>query len=119
MAKHTKQEQEAGPVGTAVSARIEQKRRGSPEFRAEYDRLAGFEQLAGIVIMRRAHLGLSQEDLAGRMGTTASTISRIESGQHATSVRTLERLGEALGGHAVIGFDFGSKKHPKRELVAF
>lgn len=106
------------PVGTSVSEDIERNRRESGEFRAEYDRLGGFEQLARIVIMRRAQLELSQEQLAERMGTTASVISRIESGQHATSAKTLKRLGEALGGHAVIGFDFGSAKRPKRELVS-
>lgn len=106
------------PVGTAVSADIERERHESRTYRAEDDRIAGFEQLARIVIMRRAELGLSQEELAHRMSTTASVISRIESGQHATSAKTLKRLGEALGGHAVIGFDFGSAKRPKRELVA-
>jgi len=106
------------PVGGTVSEGIERDRRESPTFRAEYDRLAGFEQLARIVITRRAQLELSQEQLAERMGTTASVISRIESGQHTTSAKTLKRLGEALDGHAVIGFDFGSEKRPKRELVS-
>jgi ribosome-binding protein aMBF1 (putative translation factor) len=105
------------PVGGTVSAGIESERRESAAFRAEYDRLAGFEQLARIVIMRRAELELSQEQLADRMGTTASVISRIESGQHTASAKTLKRLGEALGGHAVIGFDFGSAERPKRELA--
>lgn len=100
-------EEQVSPVGETVSAGI----------RAEPDRLAGFEQLARIVIMRRAVLKLSQEQLAERMGTTASVISRIESGQHTTSAKTLKRLGEALGGQAVIGFDFGSPKRPKRELA--
>lgn len=116
MSKRT--DSSAGPVGEAVAADVERERRESPGFRAEHDRLEGFEQLARIVIMRRAELGLSQEDLAGRMGTTGSTVSRIESGQHATTAKTLKRLGEALGGHAVIGFDFGSEKRPKRELVS-
>ncbi len=116
MSKRTK----AGvsPIGGRVAADIERERRDSPAFRTEHDRLAGFEQLARIVIMRRAELGLSQEDLADRMGTTGSTVSRIESGQHATTAKTLKRLGEALDGHAVIGFDFGSEKRPKRELVS-
>ena len=116
MAKRTKRA--VSPVGASVSADIERRRQENPKFRAEYDRLAGFEQLARIVIMRRAKLGISQDELAQRMGTTASVVSRIESGQHATSARTLKRLGEALGGHAVIGFDFGSAKRPKRELVS-
>lgn len=116
MSKRSKER--VSPVGGTVSETIERDRRESATFRAEYDRLAGFEQLARIVIMRRAQLKLSQEQLAERMGTTASVISRIESGQHTTSAKTLKRLGEALGGHAVIGFDFGSATRPKRELVA-
>jgi len=51
------------------------------------------------------------------MATTASVISRIESGQRRTSSETLRRLGEALGGHALVGFDFGTATEPDQELV--
>ncbi len=51
------------------------------------------------------------------MGTTASAVSRIESGQHATSPQTVKKLADALGARAVLGFEFGSVKHPERELV--
>lgn len=105
------------PIGTTVADDVERDLRESPAYRREHDRVAGFEELARIVIMRRAKLDLSQEELAKRMGTTASVISRIESGQHATSAKTLKRLGEALEGQAIIGFDFGSEARPKRELV--
>ncbi len=44
------------------------------EIRSEHERLAPFEALARLVIMRRAALGLSQEELATRMHTTASAI---------------------------------------------
>ena len=47
--------------------------------------------------MRRAALGLIQAELAARIGTTASAISRIESGQHATSTQTLKEFGETFG----------------------
>ena len=60
------------------------------------------------MIIRRVQLGLTQQELAERMGTTKAVISRIESGQHRTSTDTLRRLAEALDGHAVIGFEFGS-----------
>jgi transcriptional regulator with XRE-family HTH domain len=89
-----------------------------PAFRAEYERLAPYEELARIVIMRRAALGMTQAELADRMGTTASAVSRIESGQHATSAQTLKKLGDAFGGRAVVGFEFGSAKRPERELIA-
>jgi transcriptional regulator with XRE-family HTH domain len=68
--------------------------------------------------MRRAELGLTQEQLAERMGTSHSAISRIESGQHRTSVATLERLARALEVRFVIGFKTGSPEAPVRELVA-
>ncbi|MGH2879742.1 MAG: helix-turn-helix domain-containing protein [Solirubrobacteraceae bacterium] len=104
------------PVGTSVSEHIARSLE-DPEFRAEYERLAPFEALARIVIMRRDGLGLTQAGLASRMGTTASVISRIESGQHATSARTLKRLAEALDAQAVLGFRFGSGAKPQHELV--
>lgn len=50
------------------------------------------EEIARVVIMRRAQLGLTQQELAERMGTTKSVVSRIESGQHRTSTETLRRL---------------------------
>ena len=101
------------PVGMSVSDDIKESLE-DPEFRAEYERLAPYEELARIVIMRRAALGLTQPELADRMGTTASAISRIESGQHATSTQTLKKLGDAFGGRAVAGFEFGPAKHPER-----
>jgi transcriptional regulator with XRE-family HTH domain len=79
--------------------------------------LLGFELLARAVITRRAELQLTQQAVAERMGTTASTISRIESGQHATSARTLKRLAEALGGQALVGFEFGDPNRPPVRTV--
>jgi len=104
------------PVGKAVSDDIEESLK-DPEFRAEYERLAPYEELARIVIMRRAALGLTQAELAARMGTTASAISRIENGQHATSAQTLKKLGDAFGARAVLGFEFGPAEKPERELI--
>jgi ribosome-binding protein aMBF1 (putative translation factor) len=106
------------PIGTSASEHIERKRAENDRYREAKDRLEPFEQLARIVVVRRARLGLSQNELARRMGTTASVISRIESGQHRTSAETLRRLAKALGGSAVVGFDFGTEAEPERELVA-
>ena len=50
--------------------------------------------------------------------STASVISPIESGRHATSAKTLKRLAEALDARAVIGFEFSSNGRSKHELVA-
>ncbi len=77
----------------------------NPEYQAHLERLAPFERIARMVIARRMMAGWTQQQLAERMGTSHSVISRIESGQHATSVRTLTRLAEAFDTHLVVGFD--------------
>jgi ribosome-binding protein aMBF1 (putative translation factor) len=107
-----------GPIGTSVAEDI-QASLDDAETRTEHERLAPFEALARLVIMRRAALGLSQQQLAERMHTTPSAISRIESGQHATNARTLMRLAEALDARAILGFEYGPTAKPQRELVVF
>lgn len=49
-----------------------------------------------LVASRREALQLSQRELAKRAGISHTVISRIESGQHAPSARTVERLADAL-----------------------
>ena len=107
----------ASPVGTRASEARRRRARRSPEYRAAQERLAPYEAIARFVIQRRAELGLTQEQLAERMGTSHSAISRIESGQHRTSVATLQRLADALGVRFVMGFESGPAERPARELV--
>lgn len=93
------------PIGTETTSARRRRAQRSAEYRAEEQRLEPFEQVARMVIGRRIELNITQDELAERMGTSASAISRIESGQHATSVRTLERLAEALEAKLVVGFE--------------
>jgi transcriptional regulator with XRE-family HTH domain len=51
----------------------------------------------------RLRAGLSQAELASRMGTSQSTIARLESGQSLPSTKTLLRYAEATGSKAAIG----------------
>jgi ribosome-binding protein aMBF1 (putative translation factor) len=108
----------ASPVGTPASEARRRRARKSAEYRAAQERLAPYETIARFVIQRRAELGLPQEQLAERMGTSHSAISRIESGQHRTSVATLERLARALDVRFVMGFEAGPADAPIRELVS-
>jgi ribosome-binding protein aMBF1 (putative translation factor) len=91
------------PVGNA-HREASRRRARNPEYLAEARRIAPYEAIARIVVRRRSELKLTQAQLAERVGTSHSAISRIESGQHATSLRTLERLAAALGTHLVVGF---------------
>jgi ribosome-binding protein aMBF1 (putative translation factor) len=68
-----------------------------PEVKAEYDALAPELEIAVELIKARLRAGLSQAELAVRMGTSQSTIARLESGQKLPSTKTLLRLAEATG----------------------
>jgi transcriptional regulator with XRE-family HTH domain len=51
------------------------------------------------VLRARARTGLTQAEVAKRVGTTQSAIARLESGarKHSPSIATLQRYAQALG----------------------
>jgi ribosome-binding protein aMBF1 (putative translation factor) len=65
--------------------------------KAEYDALAPEFEIAAELIKARVRAGLSQAQLAARMGTSQSTIARLESGQTLPSTKTLLRYAKATG----------------------
>jgi ribosome-binding protein aMBF1 (putative translation factor) len=66
-------------------------------FRAEYERLKPEYELALALIRAREKAGITQAEVARRMGTTQSVVARIESAQNPPNLRTLERYAEAVG----------------------
>jgi transcriptional regulator with XRE-family HTH domain len=50
-----------------------------------------------VIARARLRAGLSQAELADRMGTSQSAIARLESGQTLPSTKTLLRFAEATG----------------------
>ena len=74
----------------------------NPQTRAEYDALAGEFETARELIAARTLAGLTQSDVAQRMGTTQSVIARLESGKRAPSMRTVQRYAQAVGARAVV-----------------
>ena len=68
-----------------------------PAFRAEYEALAPEFALAKALIEARANAGLTQAEVAERMGTTQSVVARIESGRNPPNLRTLEKYAHAVG----------------------
>ena len=67
----------------------------NPRVKAEYDALAPEFEIAAELIRARRRAGLSQAELATRMGTSQSTIARLESGQTLPTTKTLLRFAEA------------------------
>ena len=90
------------PVGARVADDIAEWEATDPAFNAERERLRPYAEVAKLVVRLRALEGLSQEQLARRMGTTKAAISRLESGRHRPTVETLRRLAEALGGRLIL-----------------
>ncbi len=69
---------------------------------------AGVEQdldLGQLIYDLRTEAGLSQRDLADKMGTTQSVISRLEEGGGARNrIDTLARVATALDRHLILSF---------------
>ena len=67
-------------------------------FKAAYDALAVEYAVASEMLAARSRAGLTQEVVASRMGTTKSTVSRLESaGKHAPSLTSLKKYAKAVG----------------------
>lgn len=79
-------------------------RRSAPEMATR----SGVEQdlaLGQLIYDLRTKAGLSQRELAERMGTTQSVISRLEEGGGARNrIDTLARVATALDRHLVVSF---------------
>jgi transcriptional regulator with XRE-family HTH domain len=71
--------------------------RERPGYAKAYAELEDEFQLASEFIAARARADLTQEEVASRMGTTRTVISRLESGRMKPSTRTLERYARATG----------------------
>ena len=72
----------------------------TPDERARFDAAEAEEearlQLAELVYAARTRAGLTQTELARRMGTQQSVISAVENGGQVPSVSTLWRIARAL-----------------------
>jgi transcriptional regulator with XRE-family HTH domain len=70
-----------------------------PEVKREYDRLAAEFEFLDEILKARSAAGLTQADVAARIGTTQSAVARLESaiGKHSPSIATLQRYASALG----------------------
>jgi DNA-binding XRE family transcriptional regulator len=73
-----------------------------PEVKAEYDRMEREEMpMLDTILAARKEAGLTQAQVAERMGTKATAVARLEaalvSGKHSPSIATLRKYANALG----------------------
>jgi len=67
------------------------------EFKAEYEKLKPRYELIAQIIDTRNQLNMTQEELALRVGTQKSNISRFESGSYNPSLDFITRVARSLG----------------------
>ncbi len=72
-----------------------------PEFKAVYDALEPEFSWLDELLKARQAVGLTQAEVAERMGTKPSAVARLEAGggsnKHSPSVATLRKYAEAVG----------------------
>jgi ribosome-binding protein aMBF1 (putative translation factor) len=74
----------------------------NPAVRQAYNEQTPEFELARELISARMRAGLTQGDVAARMGTTQSVLARIESGRGTPSLRTVQGFASAVGARAVV-----------------
>ena len=77
----------------------------NPEFVREYEVLEEEFALAHALIGARAQAGLTQAELAQRMGTTQSVVARLEGGRSRPSTTTLAKFAKATGTRLRVSFE--------------
>ena len=81
---------------------VKKKMLADREVRDAYDAMADEFGLARELIAARVRAGLTQEEVAERMGTTQSVIAWLESGARLPGVQTLLRFAKATGARPII-----------------
>lgn len=81
---------------------LEKKLLSDPAVLKEYQRLQPRYTLISQLIEARTKKGLTQQQLAKKLGTKQSAIARMESGSINISLALLERVVQALGSQLII-----------------
>jgi ribosome-binding protein aMBF1 (putative translation factor) len=76
-----------------------------PEYMREFEAQAEEFALATALIMARSEAGLTQEELAKRMGTTQSAVARLEGCKSRPSTTTLAKFAKATGTRLRVSFE--------------
>ena len=88
-----------------------------PDFARRYQKAGEAWEVALQLAALRKKAGLSQKELAQRVGTSQQQISRLESTSYeGHSLSMLRRVAEVLG--ATVHIDIQLSKHPKQATVA-
>lgn len=73
-------------------------------------------EIGALVVQRRRQAGLSQRELAERIGTTQPAISKIEAGRTLPRLDLLDRIARATGGPITLTIGQDRVRPSRREL---
>ena len=90
----------------------------NPRFRTEYEALGPQFDLISALIRARLNSGLTQAEIAERMGTTQSAVARLEGLSSNPSRLTLEKFAKAMGTRLKISFETIDAKSDESEVDA-
>jgi ribosome-binding protein aMBF1 (putative translation factor) len=99
-------------TGAAAVARISSRFRDIIEEMADEPKsvFPGFSDFVDRLVEERLALGLSQTEVAARMGTSQSAVARLERGDADVRLSTLQRYAAAL--ERRVGFDLADRVQP-------
>jgi ribosome-binding protein aMBF1 (putative translation factor) len=91
----------------------------NPVMNEAYQKELARLRLANQILEVRQVAGMSQQDLAERIGTKQSAIARMERGNYTGyTVSTLAKIAAAVGRHLEIGFTPIGRRRARREREA-
>ena len=76
---------------------LEKELLSDPEVKKEYDRLVPRYAVISEVIAARLKKGLTQKEVAKKLGTKQSAIARLESGSVNPSLEFLQKIAQVMG----------------------
>lgn len=68
----------------------------NPEWRAGYEKVRQENEPLRAILRARVEKGMTQAQIAKKMGTTQSSIARVESGKSHPTIPFMQRLADAL-----------------------
>lgn len=88
-------------MGYSEYSELKSKLLSDPATKSAYDELLPEYELLRQMLKARQQAGLTQSEVAARMGTKAPAITRLESslvnGKHSPSIATLQKYAQAVG----------------------
>lgn len=100
----TKYTYETGKYEPVLFSEVKEKWLKNPKFKKAYNELEPEYAIVREIIKKRIALKMSQKDLAKKLGTGQSAVSRLESGTYNPTLSFLKKLSKALDSNLTISF---------------